>query len=148
MDTPTQIDSTNPAHARLLEARVQCGFPSPAEDHAQSRIDLNDVLILHPESTFFMRSRGPSMHDAGIDDGDYVVVDRALEARHRDIVLAVVDGDYTIKYLHRRAGRTRLLPANPTFPPIEFRDGQLLVVWGVVTCIIKLTRPVANRRAA
>ena len=148
MDTPTQIDSTNPAHAWLLEARVQCGFPSPAEDHAQSRIDLNDVLILHPESTFFMRSRGPSMHDAGIDDGDYVVVDRALEARHRDIVLAVVDGDYTIKYLHRRAGRTRLRPANPTFPPIEFRDGQLLVVWGVVTCIIKLTRPVANRRAA
>lgn len=148
METPIPIDSNNPVPAWLLAAHVACGFPSPAEDHAQTRIDLNKVLIQHPDATFFMRVRGPSMRDAGIDDGDWVVVDRALEAQHKDIVLAVVDGDYTIKYLSRRAGRIRLLPANPTFPPIEFSDGQLLVVWGVVTWIIKPTRPVALRRAA
>lgn len=75
-----------------------------------------------------MRVRGPSMRDAGIDDGDYVVIDRSLEAKHSNVVLAVVDGEFTIKRLFRRSGRVRLQAANPTFSDIEFRDGQELAI--------------------
>lgn len=84
-----------------------------------------------------MRVRGPSMRDAGIDDGDYVVIDRSLEAKHGNVVLAVIDGEFTIKRLFRRAGRVKLQAANPTFTDIEFRDGQELIVWGVVTWTLK-----------
>lgn len=123
-----------------IEATTQCGFPSPAEDHAQKRIDLNEVLIHQPDATFYMRVRGDSMRDAGIDDGDYVIVDRSLTARHSDIVLAVVDQEFTIKTLFRKRGVVRLVAANPTFPDIVLRDGQELVIWGVVTWTLKQHR--------
>ncbi len=87
-----------------------------------------------------MRVRGPSMRDAGIEDGDYVIVDRSLEARHGDIVVAVVDSEFTVKTLHRKRGLVRLMAANPTFPNIELRDGQELVIWGVVTWTLKQNR--------
>lgn len=120
-----------------IPSTVQCGFPSPAEDHAQRRLDLNELLIRQADATFFMRVRGTSMRDAGIDDGDYVVIDRSLEAKHGNIVLAVVDGEFTIKRLFKRAGRVKLLAANPVFADIEFREGQELAVWGVVTWTLK-----------
>ena len=85
------------------------------------------------------------MIEAGINDGDYVVVDRSLEARNGDVVLAVVDGEFTLKILDRRAGRVRLLPANPTCQPIVFKPDQELVVWGVATWTLKPHRPVASR---
>lgn len=90
-----------------------------------------------PEATYFMRVRGASMREAGIDDGDYVVVDRSITPRHGHIVLAVLDGEFTIKRLFRRAGRLRLQTANPTFPDIELRNGQELIIWGVVTWNLK-----------
>ncbi|MFT9637456.1 LexA family protein [Alcaligenes phenolicus] len=126
-----------PVHVWTTPSTVQCGFPSPAEDHAQKRLDLNELLINQPDATFFMRVRGPSMRDAGIDDGDYVVIDRSIEAKHGQVVLAVVDGEFTIKRLFRRAGRVKLQAANPTFSDIEFRDGQELTIWGVVTWTLK-----------
>lgn len=116
---------------------VQCGFPSPAEDHTQKRLDLNELLVQQADATFFMRVRGASMRDEGIEDGDYVVIDRSIEAKHGHIVLAVIDGEFTIKRLFRRAGRIKLQAANPTFSDIEFREGQELVVWGVVTWTLK-----------
>lgn len=130
-----------PAHVWTTPTTVQCGFPSPAEDHAQKRLDLNELLIHQSDATFFMRVRGPSMRDAGIDDGDYVVIDRSLEAKNGNIVLAVIDGEFTIKRLFRRAGRVKLQAANPTFTDIEFRDGQELIVWGVVTWTLKALLP-------
>lgn len=126
-----------PVHVWTTPTTVQCGFPSPAEDHAQKRLDLNELLVQQADATFFMRVRGPSMRDAGIDEGDYVVIDRSIEAKHGHIVLAVIDGEFTIKRLFRRAGRVKLQAANPTFADIEFRDGQELAVWGVVTWTLK-----------
>ncbi|WP_323011522.1 translesion error-prone DNA polymerase V autoproteolytic subunit [Castellaniella sp.] len=130
----------NPAICWATVATTQCGFPSPADDHTQQRIDLNRILIHQPDATFYMRVRGPSMRDAGIEDGDYVIVDRSLEARHGDIVVAVVDSEFTVKTLHRKRGLVRLMAANPTFPNIELRDGQELVIWGVVTWTLKQNR--------
>ncbi|WP_342133543.1 LexA family protein [Hydrogenophaga sp. OTU3427] len=118
-------------------AAVRAGFPSPAEDFAVNRLDLAQLLITHPQATFILRVAGPSMREAGIDDGDLIVVDRALKPVHRHIVVAVVDGEFTVKYLHQRAGALRLKAANPTFPDIVPKDGQTVEVWGVVTSCIK-----------
>ena len=123
-----------------VQGRVPAGFPSPAEDYAVKRQDLNELLIRHPHATFFWQVSGFSMREAGIEDGDILVVDRALKARSGDIVVAQVDGDFTVKYLRLRANRPRLEPANPTFPTITFREGQQLIVCGVVTAVIKRFR--------
>lgn len=116
---------------------VQAGFPSPAEDDQDAAIDLNDLLAPHPEACFLLRVRGGSMVDAGIDDGDLLLVDRALEPSHGRIVIAVVDGEFTVKRLHRQNGEVRLEAASTAHPPITLRDGQELQVWGVVTRVIK-----------
>ena len=120
-----------------LPHSVQAGFPSPAEDHAVKRIDLNEVLIKRPRSTFLMRVRGPSMREAGIDDGDVVLVDRAITPCHGHVVVAVVDHEFTVKRLWKRGSRVKLQAANPTYPDIVPKDGQQVEVWGVVTNAIK-----------
>jgi len=122
----------------LAGDRVQAGFPSPAEDFNTTRIDLTEQLVRHPQATFLLRVRGDSMKEAGIFDGDRLVVDRAIRPCHGHIVVAVLDGgDFTVKYLHKRAGQVRLRAANPTYPDIVPRDGQVLEIWGVVTSAIK-----------
>jgi len=118
-------------------AAVRAGFPSPAEDFAVNRLDLTQLLITHPQATFLLRVAGASMREAGIDDGDTLVVDRAIKPRHGHIVVAVVDGEFTVKKLHQQAGRVRLKAANPPFPDIEPKDGQTVEVWGVVSSCIK-----------
>jgi DNA polymerase V len=97
------------------------------------RHDLNELLVTHPAATFMWRVSGQSMIEAGIFDGDVIVVNRALTPAHRDIVVAQVDGEFTVKYLHKRADRVKLLPANPTYSAITFREGQQLIIVGVVT---------------
>ena len=116
---------------------VRAGFPSPAEDWSQERIDLTKLLVPHPACTFIVKSGGLSMKDAGIDDGDLLVVDRYLKPQHRSIVVAVIDDDFTVKYLYKRNGRVKLQAANPTYPDIVPHDGQTLEIWGVVTSCIK-----------
>ena len=135
-DQPVQLSDAE-ALLPLAGDRVQAGFPSPAEDFAVKRIDLTEVLVTHPQATFLLRVSGESMKDAGIFDGDMLVVDKAIKPRHGHIVVAVVDGEFTVKYLHMRAGRVKLKPANVTFPEILPKDGQTLEVWGVVTSSIK-----------
>ena len=122
----------------MIGSSVQCGFPSPAEDFQVSRLDLTSLLIRHPQATFFFRAAGTSMIEAGIDHGDLLAVDRAITPANRQIVVAIVDGEFTVKYLQIRAGRLRLKAANSTFPDIVPRDGQTIEVWGVVTACIKL----------
>lgn len=126
-----------PLRALLLNNRVQAGFPSPAEDLGAQRIDLTQILITHPQATYFLRASGHSMVEAGIFDKDILVVDRAIKARHNHIVVAIVDGDFTVKQYFQRAGRIKLKAANPTFADIVPREGQILEVWGVVTNCIK-----------
>ena len=121
----------------LAGDRVCAGFPSPAEDFAVKRIDLTEVLITHPQATFLLRVSGESMKDAGIFDGDMLVVDKAIKPRHGHVVVAVVDGEFTVKYLYQRAGRVKLKPANVTYPEISPKEGQTIEVWGVVTASIK-----------
>lgn len=132
-----QIDCSAPASVAAVLARVPAGFPSPAQEHAVSRIDLNQVLIRHPLATYFMTVSGPSMRDAGIDDGDRLMVDRALTPQHGNVVVAVIDGELTVKRLHRKNGVVKLVAANPTFPDIRMREETDLQVWGVVTFCIK-----------
>lgn len=121
-----------------VDGNLPAGFPSPAADFAVKRHDLNDLLITHPAATFMWRISGQSMIELGIFDGDIVVVNRALlPAKHGDIVVAEVDGDFTVKQFWRRAGVVQLRPANPTFPAILFRDGQTMTICGVVTATIK-----------
>lgn len=120
----------------LVQGTVPAGFPSPADDFLVKRLDLND-LITHPAATFMWRASGFSMIEAGIDDGDLLVVDRALTPLHMNIVVAQVDGEFTVKYLFKRGDRVKLMPANPTFPEITFRDGQQLMITGVVMFAIK-----------
>lgn len=119
---------------------ASAGFPSPAEDLQERAIDLGQVLVTHPQATFLIRARGTSMIDAGIHDNAILVVDRALKAQHLDIVVAVVDGEFTIKRLHKTAARVKLKAANPTFADITFKDGQSLEIWGVVTSAINQFR--------
>jgi DNA polymerase V len=115
----------------LAGAAVAAGFPSPADDYIESRIDLNDVLIRHPSSTFFLRVSGDSMQGAGILDGDLLVVDRAIEPRAGRVVVAVLDGAFTLKYLNRHRGRWRLEAAHPDYPPLELSEGDDARIWGV-----------------
>lgn len=121
----------------MPESHVRAGFPSPAEDFAVNRLDLTKILVPHPQATFLLRVSGASMRDVGIDEGDLLVVDRAIKAAHGHVVVAVVDGDFTVKQLYLRGGRMRLKAANPTFPDIVPKDGQTIEVWGVVTSGIK-----------
>ena len=134
--SPTALEATSLV-LPMPVAVVRAGFPSPAEDFAVTRLDLTQLLITHPQATFLLRVAGASMREAGIDDGDTLVVDRAIKPRHGHIVVAVVDGEFTVKKLHQQAGRVRLKAANPTFPDIEPKDGQTVEVWGVVSSCIK-----------
>ena len=134
--TPVPVSSA-PLLALLVRNQVCAGFPSPAEDLGAQRIDLTQMLITHAQATYFLRARGNSMEGVGIFDNDILVVDRAVKPRHNHIVVAVVDGDFTVKQLYQRLGRIKLKAANPTFADIVPKEGQTLEVWGVVTSSIK-----------
>ena len=103
----------------LAEERVTAGFPSPAEDFTDIGIDLNEQLIQHPASTFFLRVSGYSMTGAGIHDGDLLIVDRSLDPIPGRIVIAAMDGAFTVKRLTHHRGKPRLEADNPDYPPIE-----------------------------
>jgi DNA polymerase V len=122
---------------RLLSHPISAGFPSPAGDYVEDGLDLNNYLVQNKPATFMFTVRGESMIVAGIHDGDKVVVDRALKAKHNDIVVAVVDGEYTIKRLYKYRGRIELRPENPDYQPITFTEGKELQIWGVVVGVVR-----------
>ena len=114
----------------LFTCCVQAGFPSPADDHIENRLDLNEYLIKKPSATFFIRVVGDSMSGAGIHDGDLLVVDRSLTPRDGSVVIAVLCGDLTVKRIRVRDGRVLLVPDNDAYPPIEPEED--FQIWGVV----------------
>ena len=120
----------------LYTAYVPAGFPSPADDDVEGRLDLNQHLIRHPAATFFVRVSGESMLGAGIHPGDLLVVDRALEPAHGKVVIAVVNGELTVKRLCIREGQVRLLAENERYAPIVLSGDMDLQIWGVVTNVI------------
>lgn len=117
----------------LFESPVAAGFPSPADDFIERRLNLHSHLIRNESSTFFLRASGYSMKDAGILDGDLLIVDRSLPADHNRVIIAAFEGDLTVKRLVRRKNRVFLAPANPDYPEIEITNCEYLHVWGVVT---------------
>lgn len=120
----------------LFNSKVPAGFPSPADDHVEKRLDPNEFLIDQADATFFVTIQGESMIDVGLMPNDKAVIDRSKKPKVGDIVLAVIDGEFTIKILNRQKnGQPRLLPANATgkFQPIEIKEGMQFEVWGVVT---------------
>lgn len=115
---------------------VQAGFPSPAEDYIERKLDLNELVVQHPAATFFVRVEGDSMQDAGIHSGDILVVDRSLEASNGKIVVAVINGEFTVKRLKIGPQGAYLMPENPRFPPIQVSGESECSIWGVVSYVI------------
>ena len=124
----------------LVSASVEAGFPSPADDHMERGIDLNEELIRNPAATFLIRVQGESMRDAGIHSGDTLIVARSVTPYDRQIVVAMIDGEFTVKRFRKRNGKIFLEAENPAFDPIEVGENQELTIWGSVTYIIHQAR--------
>jgi DNA polymerase V len=118
----------------LFLSTVRAGFPSPAEDYIEKKLDLNELVVQHPVATFFVRVEGRSMEEAGIHSGDILVVDRSLEAVNGKIVVAMLGGDFTVKRLRVDSQGVFLMPENPSFSPIKVEEE--CAIWGVVSYII------------
>ena len=120
----------------LYSYKISAGFPSPADDHLEKNLDLNSHLIKHPAATFFVRVNGDSMINAGIHDNDILIVDRSLKPSHGKVVIAVVDGQMTVKRLYKQSGKLILMPENKNFKPIEVTENMSIEIWGVVVTAI------------
>jgi DNA polymerase V len=125
----------------LFLVPVSAGFPSPADDYLEGKLDLNHHLIKHAAATFFVRVRGDSMIEAGIHSGDLLIVDRALEPTENSVVIAIVDRELTVKRLCKRGGRLVLMPSNGNYEPLHITDGTDFEVWGVVVHVIHTIKP-------
>jgi DNA polymerase V len=123
--------------APLYLERISAGFPSPADDYIEAALDLNTYLVRNPAATFMVRVSGDSMTGAGIRDGDILVVDRSEEPVPGKIVVAVLDGELTVKRLVRKDGQILLAPENPLYRPIAVAAEQDLHVWGVVSAVVR-----------
>jgi DNA polymerase V len=125
-------------HAPILMANgaVAAGFPSPAGDYLDNRIDIFEYLIQHPTATFYVRVKGNSMINASIHDGDLLVVDRSIEPKNNQVVVAIIDGEFTVKRISKHNNKLYLIPENEHFKPIEITETMDFEVWGVVTFVI------------
>ena len=130
------MESPPPAGAPLMAGSVIAGFPSPAEQYVERPLDLNELLVARPAATYFVRAQGDSMSGAGVQDGDLLVVDRSLEPEDGSMVIACVDGEFTVKTYRQDRGGVRLEAANPAYPPIRFSGEMELRVFGVVTAVV------------
>ena len=138
--TPIPLRTSTRLRIPLVASTVQAGFPSPAEDYTDKMLDLNEHLVRNPSSTFYVRAKGDSMTDAGIQSGDILVVDRSVSPKDRQIVVAMLDGEFTVKRLHRRKEKVFLVAENSAFQPIEVTENQDLTIWGVVTFVVHQPR--------
>ena len=120
----------------LFLANVPAGFPSPADDYIDRKLDLNEYLIKHPAATFFVRVEGESMINAGIHAGDILIVDRALEPADKKVVIANINGELTVKRIRIIRDKIYLAAENPRYEPIEISPENGFDVWGVVTCVL------------
>ena len=125
--------STSPLVLEVCGWNVPAGFPSPAADHTQERIDLNKQLIRNKEATYIFKVKGDSMTGAGIYEGDALLVDRSMDPKHNHIVVAQLNNEFTVKRLYRRGGVVKLVAENPIYPPRLIKEEDDFIVWGVVT---------------
>ena len=127
---------STPYACLLFLVPVSAGYPSPADDYLDGSLDLNQHLITHPTATFFVRVAGESMREAGIHSGDVLIVDRALTPSDGSVIIAVVNGELTVKRLSKRHGKLMLMPENQQYPPLAITETTAFEVWGVVTYVI------------
>lgn len=127
----------SPIEIPLAESGVHAGFPSPADDFLESMLDLNSLVIRHPEATFFARVEGDSMRDEGIVEGDILVVDKAVEPYDGCLAVSYIDGEFTLKRVRIEPEKILLIPANPKYKTIEISADNEFAVWGVVRWILK-----------
>jgi len=135
-----QFDPVTKIEIPLAMERVQAGFPSPAQDYIDKKLDLNEFLINNANATFIVRANSLSMLNAGIDINDALIVDRSIEAKHRDIVIACIDNELTVKRLIIDVKGGWLKAENDEYPDIHPAEGQQFEIWGVVTNVIKKFR--------
>lgn len=121
---------------KLFSTKIEAGFPSPADDYIESHLDLNEYLVKNPPATFFVRVSGESMIDAGIHPDDLLIVDRSLTPQSNQIVIAVLNSEFTVKRLVKKDGVFWLMPENKKFNPYRINDGDDVLIWGVVTNVI------------
>ncbi|MES2836437.1 MAG: translesion error-prone DNA polymerase V autoproteolytic subunit [Bacteroidota bacterium] len=133
------IDLTTKLELPFINSGLVAGFPSPAQDYIEQSIDLNKELIKNPTTTFFGRVTGESMKDAGINQGDVIIIDKSLEISNNKIAVCYIDGEFTIKKvkLDKKKNEIWLMPANKDFQPIKITAQNDFLVWGIVTYIIK-----------
>ena len=121
----------------LIEQGISAGFPSPADDFKEIRISLDKELVKNKEATFYARVIGDSMVGAGLDDGDLLVIDRSLNPENGKIAICFIDGEFTVKRIKKEKGKFYLLPENKKYEAIELKEENELIVWGLVTFVIK-----------
>ena len=121
----------------LIEQGISAGFPSPADDFKEIRISLDKELVKNPEATFYARVSGESMIEAGIDDGDLLVIDRSLVPQNNKIAVCFLDGEFTVKRIIKNKGRIYLKPENKNYKKIEMKEENQLIIWGLVSYVIK-----------
>ena len=130
-------DFENSMELPFISDGIKAGFPSPAADFDESKISLDNVLVKNREATFYAKASGTSMIGAGIDDGDILVIDRSLEPKNNKIAVCYIDGEFTIKRIVVAKDGVYLTPENPAFQPIKVTDDNELIIWGMVTYVIK-----------
>tara|TARA_Y100001970_G_scaffold161236_1_gene197224 strand:- start:2310 stop:2741 length:432 start_codon:yes stop_codon:yes gene_type:complete len=123
----------------LVEQGISAGFPSPADDFKEIRISLDKELVKNSESTFYARVSGDSMIEAGLDDSDLIVIDRSLDPENGKIAVCFIDGEFTVKTIKKEKNKIFLMPQNKIYKPIEVEEGNELIIWGIVTYVIKKT---------
>lgn len=133
----TLVDPSISMHIPLASEKVAAGFPSPAQDYVDKTLDMNEHLIKNEAATFVVKVASLSMRDAGIEIDDELIVDRSIEAKHEDIVIALIDNEFTVKRLMIESDNRWLKAENPDCSDIHLSDGQEMVIWGVVTFVIK-----------
>lgn len=124
--------------APLYASHPAAGFPAPGDDQIEKMLDINDLVVEHPASTFYVRVSGDSMEGAGIFDNDVLVVDRSIEPRDGSIVVAAVFGELVVKYLSKKAGKVQLVSANEAYRPIDVTDNDDCFVWGTVAGSVRV----------
>jgi DNA polymerase V len=133
------VDSGSDLNLPFFEG-VSAGFPSPAADYIDMPIDLSKELVKNPSATFYGKVKGYSMKDAGIEDGDILIVDKSLEPNSGDIAVCFIDGEFTLKQIFIRKNEVLLMPANSDFAPIRINEENEFLIWGIVTFTIKKKR--------
>ena len=121
----------------LAEEGISAGFPSPADDFKETRISLDRELVKNKEATFYARVSGDSMVGAGLDDGDLLVIDRSLNPENGKIAVCLIDGEFTVKRIKKEKNKLYLIPENEKYKPIELKEENQLIIWGIVEYVIK-----------